>query len=111
MLTCTQLLVRMETSPFPSGQLSAAQKPAPYLVQMKAGLNQQGSPGLCFLQKFQYHLLLLAVFSVKASSVTATSCIVGRRGFLLQTHGGGSLNAQCDHLNLSASQVPFICDP
>lgn len=101
----------METSPFPSGQLSAAQKPALHLVQMKAGLNQQGSPGSCFLQKFQYHLLLLAVFSVEAGSVTATFCIVGRRGFLLQAHGDGSLNTQCDRLNLSASQVPFICDP
>lgn len=111
MLTCTQLLVHMETSPFPSGQLSAAQKPALHLVQMKAGLNQQGSPGSCFLQKFQYHLLLLAVFSVEAGSVTATFCIVGRRGFLLQAHGDGSLNTQCDRLNLSASQVPFICDP
>ena len=60
MLIHTQLLLHMEISAFPSGQLSEAQKPVPYLIQMKTLVDKFEPPGksrLDLVQRFQYHLL------------------------------------------------------
>lgn len=40
----TQILLHMETSAFPSGQLSEAQKPVPHLIQMKTLIGKFESP-------------------------------------------------------------------
>lgn len=60
MLMHTQLVLHMETSAFPSGHLSEAQKPVPHLIKIKTLVDKFESPGksrLDLIQRFQYHLL------------------------------------------------------